>query len=172
MINKNKKQGFTLIELMITVAILGIISTIAVPSYMSYVKKSKRTEAKTEVLRIAQLQESYYVQNLSYAKALNGTAGLGFANASENTESGLYKVSTLGTPTSCDGTSSSPCTGYNVVAQPVAGKGQDNDKKCSGGFVITNTGQKGAKGSTDSDFTSPATIKECWNQYYLALSLS
>ena len=159
----NKQQGFSLIELMMTVAILGILSSIAVPSYMSYVQKSKRTEAKTEVLRIAQLQESYYVQNLSYAKALNGTAGLGFNSASEITETGLYTITTLGTPTTCDGTNNSPCTGYNVVAQPVAGKGQDNDKKCSGGFVITNTGQKGAKGSTDSDFTSATTIKECWN---------
>lgn len=163
MINKNKQYGFTLIELMMTVGILGILSSIAVPSYMSYVKKSKRTEAKTEVLRIAQLQESYYIQNLSYAKALNGAAGLGFDSASEDTESGLYKVSTEGTPTSCSGTSASPCTGYSVVAKPAVGKGQDSDSKCSGGFTINNTGQKGAKGANDADFTSAATIKECWN---------
>ena len=63
---KNKQLGFTLIELMITVAILGILSSIAVPSYMTYVTKSKRTEAKTEILRLAQLQESHYIQNLTY----------------------------------------------------------------------------------------------------------
>ena len=160
--NKNKQIGFTLIELMITVAILGIISSVAVPSYMSYVTKSKRTEAKVEMLRTAQLQESHYVQNLSYAKALNGTAGLGFSSASHKTESGLYSITTLGTPTTCDGTNAKPCTGYNVVAQPVSGKGQDKDDKCSKGFVINNTGLKGAKGKDDTDFTSAATIKECW----------
>jgi len=160
--NKYRQQGFTLIELMITVAIIGILSSIAVPSYMSYVTKSKRTEAKTELLRIAQLQESYYVQNLSYAKALNGTVGLGFPGASQTTESGLYSITTLGRPTTCDGTNLKPCTAYNVVALPVAGKGQDNDKKCAKGFVLTNTGWKGAKSATDSDYTSAATIKECW----------
>ena len=161
--NKYRQQGFTLIELMITVAILGILSSVAVPSYMSYVTKSKRTEAKTELLKVAQLQESYYVQNLSYAKSLNGTTGLGFSGASETTESGLYKITTLGTPTSCDGTNSRPCTGYNVVAVPVAGKGQDKDKKCAKGFVLTNTGRKGAKSATDADFNSAATAKECWS---------
>lgn len=165
--NKNNKQlGFSLMELMMAVAILGIITAVAVPSYVEYVKKAKRTEPKTELLRIAQLQESYYVQNLSYAKAMNTSGtniGLGFSNASEKTESGLYQVSTTGTPSTCDGTNAKPCTGYTVTAVPVAGKGQENDKACSKGFTISNTGQRGAKSSTDSDFKSAATIKECWN---------
>ncbi|MGB1309884.1 MAG: type IV pilin protein [Leucothrix sp.] len=155
--------GFSLIELMMTVAILGIISTIAVPSYMAYVTKSKRTEAKTELLRIAQLQESYYVQNLSYAKALNGAGGLGFTGASTQTETDLYTVTTTGVPATCDGTNTKPCTGYDVLAVPVNGKGQEHDKKCGKGFTINNTGQKGAKGATDTDFTSASTIKTCWN---------
>lgn len=162
--NKNNEQlGFTLIELMITVAILGILSAISVPSYLAYVQKSKRTEAKTELLRIAQLQESYYVQNLSYAKALNGTGGLGFPNTSEATESNLYTVTSTATPSTCDGTNTSPCTGYSIVAVPVSGKGQDNDTKCSQGFSLNNIGQKGARSASDSNFTTAATIKECWN---------
>ncbi len=156
----HKQKGFSLIELMMTVAIIGILGSIALPSYMSYVKKSKRTEAKTELLRIAQLQESHFVENLSYAKALNN--GLGFANAAEITETGLYSITTLGTPTSCNGTSANPCTGYNVVAQPVSGKGQDKDDACAQGFVISNTGLKGAKGKLDTDFTAAATVAECW----------
>lgn len=160
MTKKYNQQGFSLIELMIVVAIMGIISSVAVPSYMGYVTKSKRTEAKTELLRIAQLQESYYVQNLSYSKALN--SGLGFTDTAQDTESGLYSVSTTGTPSSCDSTNTNPCTGYSVTAVPVAGKGQDKDDLCSKGFEITNTGKKGAKGEGDSDFDSAAAIKECW----------
>ena len=133
MINQYKQQGFTLIELMITLAILAILTSIAVPSYMSYVYKSKRTEGKTELLRIAQLQESYYIQNLSYAAALTD---LGFAAASQDTEGGLYTITTKGTTSAeedCDGTNAKPCTGYAVLAVPVAGEGQDKDPKCAGG---------------------------------------
>lgn len=158
MIN-NKQQGFTLIELMMTVAILGILSAIAIPSYMSYVTKSKRTEAKTELLRVAQLQESHYVQNLSYAKTLTG---LGFAAATLNTETGLYSIASSATPVACDGTNANPCTGYSIVATPVTGKGQDKDDDCANGFMLTNTGFKGAKSSTDAAFTSAATIQKCW----------
>ncbi len=71
-------KGFTLIEVMIVVAILGIITVIALPSYAELVMKGKRTDAKVELLKIAQLQESYFVQNLSYAKDLTtGAGGLG-----------------------------------------------------------------------------------------------
>ena len=156
--NKRTLQGFTLIELMITVAILGIISAIAVPSYMTYVKKSKRTEAKTEMLRIAQLQESYYIQNLTYSQELTG---LGFGAVTENTESDLYSLRSQGQPVGCAGTSANPCTGYQVVATPVTGKGQDKDEKCTF-FYVDNTGRKGAKSTTDTDQYSAANIKECW----------
>jgi len=155
---KTAFQGFTLIELMITVAILGIISAIAVPSYMTYVKKSKRTEAKTEMLRVAQLQESYYIQNLTYSQELTG---LGFAAVTQNTESDLYSLRSQGQPVGCNGTSANPCTGYQVVATPVTGKGQDKDDKCTY-FYVDNTGRKGAKSSSDSDLNSTANIKECW----------
>jgi len=162
MTNKYQQQGFTLIELMVTLAILGVIGSIAIPSYMSYVYRSKRVEAKTELLRIAQLQESYYIQNLSYADALNGATGLGFPNALLATESGLYTITTQGTPAACDGTNANPCTGYTVTAQPVAGMGQDRDQQCAQGFQVSNTGFKGARSATDADFTSAATIRACW----------
>lgn len=164
----NKAMGFSLIELMITVAILGILSSIAVPSYMQYVRESKRTEAKTEMLRIAQLQESYYVQNLSYANYLNGAGGLGFNGKTITTETGLYKVQMWGIDSSnkyntCDGVSSNPCVGYRIQATPIAGAGQDSDEDCSVGFRLFNTGLRQARGSSDSNWASAATSDECWN---------
>jgi len=160
MTKKYNQQGFSLIELMIVVAILGIISSIAMPSYMTYVTKSKRTEAKTELFRIAQLQESHYVQNLSYAKALN--SGLDFPSSSQETESGLYSVQTNGLPSSCNGTNANPCTGYTVEATPVAGKSQSKDKRCTN-FSLNNTGFKGAQSTTDANSRSATNIKECWS---------
>ena len=75
--NINSK-GFTLIEVMIVVTIPGIVAAIATPSYIEYVRKGKRADAKVELFRLAQMQESYFVQNLSYAKDLTtGAGGLG-----------------------------------------------------------------------------------------------
>jgi type IV pilus assembly protein PilE len=51
---------------MITVAIVGVLAAIAYPSYTSYVQRSKRTMAKTELMSIAQLQERYYIDNRTY----------------------------------------------------------------------------------------------------------
>jgi type IV pilus assembly protein PilE len=162
---KSKQIGFSLIEVMITVAILGIISSIAYPSYMKQVQKSKRTPAKVELMRIAQLQESYYVQNLSYAKVLNGVAtagGLGFSSATIQTEGGDYDVKVESkTPSDCDGTSTKPCIAYTLSAVPVSTKPQAHDESCAG-FELTNTGAKFAKKSSDTDYSSTTSRDECW----------
>ena len=59
--------GFTLIELMITVAIIGILSAIAYPSYESYVRKSRRVDAKNALLDLASRQERYFSVNNKYS---------------------------------------------------------------------------------------------------------
>ena len=156
---KNKQLGFTLIELMITVAIVGILSSIAVPSYMTYVTKSKRTEAKTEILRMAQLQESHYIQNLTYAKSHSN--GLGFPAGTLLSETELYTITAEGQPATCQGTSANPCTGYEIRAIPNSDKGQANDDRCRG-FSILHTGRKGAISSTDTDYYNAANVRECW----------
>lgn len=165
--NNNKKKGFSLIELMITVAILGILSAITVPSYLQYVQKTKRTEAKAEILRLAQLQESYYVQNLSYAVATSGTGSLGFSTTSVASETGLYTVSVQGYAadgsTTCSGDNATPCVSYIIEAQPVSTASQASDTACSGGFRLSNTGLKQAKSSSDTAWTNAASRDACWN---------
>lgn len=72
MIMKNsrakKQSGFTLIELMVTIVILGIILAIAVPSYRGHVMKAKRVEAFTALTHIASLEEQYFSENRSYTE--------------------------------------------------------------------------------------------------------
>ena len=82
-----KLSGFTLIELMITVAILAIIAAVAIPSYTSYVDRGKRAEARTALLDIAARQERYYSNKRKYADQLSK---LRMSSTSEN---GYYTLS-------------------------------------------------------------------------------
>lgn len=75
---RKSDQGFTLIELMITVVILGILAAIAIPNYQQYVKKSRRTDAKSALLDLAARQEKFFSTNNVYTTS--GTA-LGYASA-------------------------------------------------------------------------------------------
>jgi prepilin-type N-terminal cleavage/methylation domain-containing protein len=72
-----KQRGFTLIELMIVVAIIGILATVVMPSYRNYVLESQREDTMTKLLQVVQLQERFYLNNGSYAAAM-GNPGLGY----------------------------------------------------------------------------------------------
>ncbi len=62
-------KGFTLVELMIVVAILGVLAAIAVPAYIGYVSSSKRAEAKANLETIRLLEEQYYADHKQYVEA-------------------------------------------------------------------------------------------------------
>ncbi len=64
-----RQKGFTLVELMITTAIIGILSAIAYPSYTQYVLRANRADAKAILTESAQFMERYYTTNTSYASA-------------------------------------------------------------------------------------------------------
>ncbi len=91
------KCGVTLIELMIVVAILGILAAVAYPGYLQYAAKSKRIEAKTALLKIAMLQERFYLQNNRYTTDMTK---LGFGvptNAMTNSGTYVVRVTMNGT---------------------------------------------------------------------------
>jgi len=69
--NRALHHGFTLLELMVTVVILSILATIAYPSYMGQVQKTRRVDGKAAVLEVAMAEEQYYTRNKAYADSLN-----------------------------------------------------------------------------------------------------
>ena len=119
-----------------------------------------------ELLKIAQLQESYYVQNLSYAKQLNGNAasgGLGLGAATVSTENEFYTVTMSATDSgagACAGNNTDPCVSYAITATPSTTGGQASDKDCQS-FQLTNTGARFAKSKTETAY-SDASRDTCW----------
>lgn len=68
---KASQRGFTLIELMITVAIVAVLAAVALPSYTNHLRKGARTSAKAEMMDIANRQQQYLLANRSYASSLS-----------------------------------------------------------------------------------------------------
>lgn len=61
-----KQKGFTLIELMIVVAIIGILAAVAIPAFMEYMRKGKKSEASVQLNRLAKASKAYYVEQSGY----------------------------------------------------------------------------------------------------------
>lgn len=94
-------QGFTLIEMMIVVAIVGLLAAIAYPNYTDYLSKSRRSEAKTLLMDIAARQEQYFLDNRSYTNDFTDLPNLtaqAVAAGSVTSENGYYVV-TISRPT-------------------------------------------------------------------------
>jgi type IV pilus assembly protein PilE len=86
-------RGFTLIELMITVAIVAILSAIAYPAYQDSVRKGKRAEGRTALTDMMQQQERYFTQTGTYLSFAAGATGVAFKTFSgDNAVSPAYKL--------------------------------------------------------------------------------
>jgi type IV pilus assembly protein PilE len=122
-----KTRGFTLLELMITVAIIGVLVAIAYPSYTDYLVKGNRANAKSFLLDVAQKQQQFLLDNRAYASQAELLAA-GLAVPRETTAFYTWSVTLV----------AGPPPGFQVRATPIAGTRQESD----GWLEVDNTGAK------------------------------
>lgn len=122
-------NGFTLIELMITVAIIAIIAAIAYPSYQEQVRETRRANAQADLLELSSYMERYYTERFSYAGA-----ALPFNTSPKQGGSTFYNLSF---PPANPGANS-----YTIQAVPTGSQGND---RC-GTLTINEVGQRNSGG--------------------------
>lgn len=114
-------RGFSLVELIIAVVIAAILASVAIPSYMDHMRKSRRGEGKAILTQIAVMQEQFRTEQNRYTTDLTQ---LGFLAAGWNvTETGIYQARVLAPTGPCPVAS---C--FQIEVQPVAGSRQEKDK--------------------------------------------
>jgi type IV pilus assembly protein PilE len=155
-----KPRGFTLIELMVVLAIVGILSAMAYPSLHRYIVRSKRAQAQGLLLQLMQQQERYYSRNNRY---------IVFAAGASDPEQKLFRwwsgnsaaesaYELAGLP--CADTTIARCVQLTATPGTANVDGRFRDDDC-GVLALTSTGERSASGERAADGKTAAGAR-CW----------
>lgn len=130
------ESGFTLIELMIVVAVIGILSAVALPSYNDYIRRGKRTEARAEVLKAEGWLERYFTENNRYSDTSASTVNAAFSSR--------FSVVPASGPSNYNLTLAVTNSTFTVTATPTGSMTGD----ACGSYTKTNTGSLSSSDDT------------------------
>jgi type IV pilus assembly protein PilE len=139
---RRQQAGFTLLELVIAMAVLTLLVTMAYPSYLEHMNKVRRADALGPLMDLVNRQEQFMLDHKQYAGSMTL---LGYAANPYITPEGYYSVAVV-----TAGCGTTPC--YRFTATPVSGKAQAKDAKCAS-LSINSAGSKTATGSASD---------KCW----------
>jgi len=140
--------GFTLIELLIVVAVIGILTAIAVPMYRDYVVRSNRTEAIIALTELANLQEKHFSNELAYTQSFT---------ALNNYPRRVPPPPPVDNPDYELDIQTGSTVAYTITAESIGT--QDRDDPTCQEFTLNSFGQRGAVDEGGND-----TSQECWNR--------
>lgn len=142
------KRGFTLIEVLTAMVVVGILAAIAIPSWRSHLLKARRSDARSALVALQKAQDQYFGRHARYAGSAQLTSpspgGLG---AAETSPQGYYRIAL---ETSADGLA------YRAVARAESGEGQTDDSRCEE-FSLDHNGQRRARDAGGADRS-----QDCW----------
>jgi len=154
---KKDDEGFTLIELLVVIIIIGILSAIALPSFLNQANKAKQSEAKTYVGSMNRAQQAYYLENNQFADQNNfGNLGLGIATQTTNyryviKSSSTSTVTNQGQPLLATAPLKAYIGGVGVATQAATSEATTIAVLCEATTARVNSGPDGTE---DAGFTN------------------